>query len=381
MGTEIQTTSGGYATGFVSASTDVLVGLNKRSAVKKYFGNDAPDIGLGDRESDYPFMSFCKEAYIVPSDEPVEAVPKNEYLKPLIFHDGRLVCRPTPLMSLAILLWTPIGIVLAVIRIFIGLILPMWLAKVVETSLGVSMIVKGIPPNSHAAAASKKGGQQQQQPHRGVLFVCSHRTLLDPIFLSVAAGRRVSAVTYSISRVSEILAPIRTVRLTRCRDKDAQTMTTLLKQGDLAVCPEGTTCREPFLLRFSSLFAELADEIVPVTMNIKIQLFHGTTARGWKSMDPLFFFMNPAPSYEVTFLEQLPIEMTCTGGKSSHEVANYIQKELAKSLGFQCTDFTRKDKYRVLAGTDGTVPASSSSSAAAAAKKQQLAIRNRIVGC
>ncbi len=61
MGTEIQATSGGYATGFVaSSSSGVLVGMNKRSAVKNFFANETPDIGLGDRESDYPFMSICK---------------------------------------------------------------------------------------------------------------------------------------------------------------------------------------------------------------------------------------------------------------------------------------------------------------------------------
>ncbi|CAM6045434.1 unnamed protein product [Sphagnum compactum] len=363
MGTEIQATSGGFATGFVAAeSSGVLVGMNKRSAVKNLFADDTPDIGLGDRESDYPFMSICKEAYIVPSNEAVERVPKNEYLKPLVFHDGRLVCRPTPLMSLAILLWTPIGFILAVIRVFVGIGVPLWLAPLVAMLLGVSVTVKGIPPtysssSSSSSATTTPGDSSNGGRQRGVLFVCSHRTLLDPIFLSIAAGRQVSAVTYSISRLSEVLSPIRTVRLTRCRNKDALTMATLLNEGDLAVCPEGTTCREPFLLRFSSLFAELADHIVPVTMNIKIQMFHGTTARGWKGMDPFFFFMNPAPTYEVTFLEQLPIEMTCTGGKTSHEVANYIQKMLANSLGFQCTDFTRKDKYRILAGNDGVVPA------------------------
>lgn len=344
MGTELSFSSGGYATGFVTPR-GVLVGANKKLAVEKYFGPETPDVGLGDRASDFPFMALCKESYLVPSDKEVPAVAKTEFLKPLIFHDGRLVCRPTPLMSLVVMLWCPIGFLLAVVRIFIGIMLPMWWALPLEAILGVTVRVRGIPPS--CPVRSKK---------RGVLFVCSHRTLLDPIFLSIAVRRKVTAVTYSISRLSEVLAPIRTVRLTRCRNTDATTMASLLDEGDLVVCPEGTTCREPFLLRFSSLFAELTDQIVPVTMNIKITMFHGTSARGWKGMDPFFFFMNPCPKYEVTFLDQLPAQLTCNGGKTSHEVANYIQRVLANSLGFRCTNLTRKDKYNVLAGNDGIVP-------------------------
>ncbi|GMH04259.1 hypothetical protein Nepgr_006098 [Nepenthes gracilis] len=344
IGNELLVNRFGFATGFIRKDVGTIA---ERAA--KFFRDENPCLGSGKSNTitGSSFLFLCKgQAH--PPFTTIKNHPRDrQFIRPLpvIFHDGRLVNRPTPLTALIILLWIPLGIVLALIRIVSGLILPLWALPYITAIFGGKVIVNGKPP----PPATHTNG--------GVLFVCTHRTLLDPVILSFILQRKIPAVTYSISRISEILSPIPTIRLTRIRQVDAEKIKSQLQKDDVVVCPEGTTCREPFLLRFSALFAELTDRIVPVAMNYKVKagFFHATTARGWKALDPFFFFMNPQPTYEVTFLNQLPTKSTCSAGKSPHDVANYVQRILAATLGFECTNFTRKDKYKLLVGTDGTV--------------------------
>ncbi|XP_073284035.1 glycerol-3-phosphate acyltransferase 1-like [Primulina huaijiensis] len=342
IGTELHTI-GQFFTGLVSDAGLII----KHRALKEFFGDRRPDLGIGTSSfDDHLLISLCKEAYVINKEDakcnPISEMPRNKYPKPLVFHDGRLAFLPTPSATLSMFMWLPFGIILSIFRIFVGICFPFKLAIFVGSLSGINLRLKGSAPN-----ISPNG--------KGVLYVCTHRTLLDPVFLSISLGKSLTAVTYSLSKMSEILAPIKTVRLTRDRRLDGETMQKLLSEGDLIVCPEGTTCREPYLLRFSSLFAELTDDIVPVAMNTNVTMFYGTTARGLKCLDPIFFLMNPRPSYSIEILGKMPKELTCAGGKSCFEVANYIQKELGNVLGFECTTLTRRDKYLMLAGNEGVV--------------------------
>lgn len=63
LGTEIGSYKG-RATGLVKRP-GVLVGKNKADALKKAYGDIKPDIGLGDRHTDHPFMDLCKVPFYV----------------------------------------------------------------------------------------------------------------------------------------------------------------------------------------------------------------------------------------------------------------------------------------------------------------------------
>uniref|UniRef100_A0A0E0JGF6 Phospholipid/glycerol acyltransferase domain-containing protein n=1 Tax=Oryza punctata TaxID=4537 RepID=A0A0E0JGF6_ORYPU len=298
---------------------------------------------------------YCKETFTATEADkrrwrPLPPGGKCGAVKPLVFHDGRLAFPPTPSAALAMYAYLPFGVAIAVSRIVALSLLPYRVMFLVGALTGVHYrLVAG---RDAAAAKGGRGGG-------GRLYVCNHRTLLDPIVVATALGKPVTAVTYSLSRVSEMIAPIRTARLTRDREKDRRNMAALLARGDLVVCPEGTTCREGYLLRFSPLFAELGADVNPVALDTGVDMFHGTsTMPATKWMDPFYFMMNPKPSYRVEFLPRAPAaEDGGVGRGDSIRVANGVQRQIGEALGFELTGMTRKDKYMMLAGNEGVVAA------------------------
>ena len=106
-----------------------------------------------------------------------------------------------------------------------------------------------------------------------------------------------------------------------------------------------------------SLQLLLTEHFLSVKLNWLEPIYGTSTKPGAKWMDPFYFMMNPRPAYRVEFLPRAAASR-CGGGRGgSIDVANRVQRELGRALGFELTRLTRKDKYMTLAGNEGVVAA------------------------
>jgi len=72
---------------------------------------------------------------------------------------------------------------------------------VVEGMRGIIVKQKSFTPQLNSEGKS-----------RGTLYFCKHRTLFNPIWIkSLAIKKPLTAVTYSVSMISELFSPIKTV--------------------------------------------------------------------------------------------------------------------------------------------------------------------------
>ncbi|KAL6864970.1 hypothetical protein ACP4OV_016121 [Aristida adscensionis] len=363
VGREVAAVRGRYV-GLLDGGEDAGVAARVGALVEeteemKGKGDGAVGLLAAGSRMHHVFSRYCKETFVLSEADKKawQALPRSKYPERLVFHDGRLAFRPTFLAALAMYTYLPWGIFLAVFRSLAFGLLPYRVSVPLAAFTGMrSRLVAG-PPSPPPAAAGKD--DDSTPPGRGRLYVCNHRTLLDPITVAAGLNKPVTAVTYSVSPVSELIAPIRTARLTRDRSEDRRRMAALLARGDLVVCPEGTTCREPYLLRFSPLFAELAAEVTPVALETRVDMFYGTSTKpAAKWLDPFYFMMNSRPEYRIEFLEPVATAAAAAGehGHShSIEAANRVQRVLGEALGFELTELTRKHKYMMLAGNEGVV--------------------------
>ncbi|KAK4397204.1 putative glycerol-3-phosphate acyltransferase 8 [Sesamum angolense] len=168
------------ATGYVK-KPGVLVGKWKKLGVLKEFGEEKPDIGIGDRASDHDFMSICKliifldlvhhfQGGLYGTSETAKPLPLDRLKSRLIFLT-RLVQRPTPLNALITYIWLPFGFLLSLIRVYLERIV-----RYTYPMLGINLVIKGNPPPPPSPGSP------------GNLYVCNHRTALDPIVIAIALG-------------------------------------------------------------------------------------------------------------------------------------------------------------------------------------------------
>lgn len=120
---------------------------------------------------------------------------------------------------------------------------------------------------------------------------------------------------------------------------------------------EGTTNGRAALLKFSSWPFTLTESVQPVALRVSRPLLSLSTVESSWLSDLLWTFFAPCTVYHVSWLPPVSRQ----DGESSQEFANKVQELLAIELGLVSTKFTKADKVEHIKRKRHSVPQTSTS--------------------
>ncbi|KAF3453943.1 hypothetical protein FNV43_RR04384 [Rhamnella rubrinervis] len=188
--------AGGYFLGLMEEKETNSLTLNLILGNNDKIGSDHQviTIGCSNKPLNQQLFSICKEVYLVSEAEKQnwQTLPREKYPKPLIFHDGRLAFRPTPFDTLAAFMWVPFGIFIWLFRLIIAELLSFSISVPILSLTGMRTEVTR-PPNSFPINIFMPTKVEEK---KGKLYTCNHRTVIDPIHVSLALMKPITALTY-----------------------------------------------------------------------------------------------------------------------------------------------------------------------------------------
>lgn len=253
---------------------------------------------------------------------------------------------PQGLLIIPILVYFPFGLVLALVRLFIGLhtflvacLLPKT-ASVRSFVLRTMCFVLGIVVHE---------GEQKHKNQNAKVVVTNHITVLDHLAVDLVLPCIMPSV-WDLPKVLSWGLGFKDLGVKQGRDVLIQNAQRHCQDSDLPILahPEGaTTNGRVGLLKFSTWPFSIGEPITPVILEVKrpylLNISPSVIGSRWWS-DLLWFFFSPCTIFTIRYLPAMCLE----DGTSEEEFTKRVQETMASALSLCATNYTCADKVEYL---------------------------------
>jgi len=269
-----------------------------------------------------------------------EQPPQSPPIESLYLRDNVDVDRMGPLQWALLVLWTPIGLPLMAVRAALAI-----LASVV------------VPPRYRAWWVTFLTGiflrvtDKTKIRDRGVVVVSNHISYLDGMTVRAAVRSTQPLATllwHKVNRLNKIMARPSIPVMESGRNRQLMDkVRAYLKHGNVLLFPEATVTDGFGLLRFERMAFSLDARVVLVAVRYRrpLPFVHPSALRTKLIIQVFYELFQP---WVVAEIRCLGVE-TLAEGEQPQDFARRAQHRIAAALGVPATDYTWRDRRRLMA--------------------------------